>query len=462
MQPHAAHVGCGPSEPVSYNGTVNGGVNAGENGDTGDSPTDLRTLADVNGAGPWADQWAAADTTIHVLDALLARRGGVPAAPLTAANVLLDGEGNVALTGLASGDASGRPADQVVAVGAMLYEMLTGQPPSGVDAHSALRLRSDIDPRLAAVVAKALSAQPSARFTSPREFRDVLDSLRVSLSGSTELRRVSLEPAGITGVSAPALVRPSRWPMILTVLSLLVAGGLGFLFFSNRSDDSSPSTSVAVPNLAGMPSADAEKSLLAVGLTSKIILEPSVAVAQGNVIRSSPPAGTQLAKGAQVIVVVSGQAVPGTVPALVGLGQSEAQSILSQFGLVATFEQASDSAPAGTVIRQTPEPGTTVAAGSSVTLTISSGPAVGTTTTTTTPTTTTSTTTTTTGAGAQVPSLVGQMYETASSMLTQSGLVLGSITYQASVQLPGTVISQTPAPGASVTEGSAVSVVVAE
>ena len=32
---------------------------------------DLRTLADVNGAGPWADQWAAADTTIHVLDALL-------------------------------------------------------------------------------------------------------------------------------------------------------------------------------------------------------------------------------------------------------------------------------------------------------------------------------------------------------------------------------------------------------
>jgi serine/threonine-protein kinase len=120
--------------------------------------------------------------------------------------------------------------------------------------------------------------------------------------------------------------------------------------------------------------------------------------------------------------------------------------------------QQADSAPAGTVIAQSPQAGATAAAGSSVTLTVSSGPAVGTTTA---PSTTT-TPSTPTGVNTQVPSLVGQTYDTASSMLTQSGLTLGSITYQASVQTPGTVISQNPAAGASVAQGSAVSVVVSQ
>lgn len=449
---------------MSYNGPVNGGANAGENGETSVS-NQTRTLADVNAAGPWADQWAATDTAIDVLAAIRARRGS-PLAP-TASSVVLREDGGVDVLGSSSGDgqapATGtEPSDQVYAVGALLYQMLTGQAPSGVDAQSALRLRSDIDPRLASVVATALAPQPSARFSSPEAFRQALESLRVSLSGATELRRVSIEPAAVaTGVSTPALVRRSPWPLILTLLSLLVAGGLALLLMSNRSDTSTASGTVSVPNLAGMTQAQAEQSLQSVGLVAKTLQEPSVAVAQGNVIRSSPAAGTQLAKGAQVIVVVSGQALAGTVPSLVGLGQSEAQSTLSQFGLVATFAQEANSAPAGTVIRQSPEPGATTAAGATVTLTVSSGPAAGTTTTT--PTTTTSTSTTTTaGTNAQVPALVGQTYEVSSSMLTQAGLILGSITYQASVQTPGTVISQNPAAGASVAQGSAVSVVVAE
>ncbi len=237
-----------------------------------------------------------------------------------------------------------------------------------------------------------------------------------------------------------------------------MAAGLGFLLWSNRSDDSTASESVSVPNLVGMPQLQAEQALQAIGLSPLSIQEPSIAVPQGNVIRSSPVAGTQLEKGAQVIVVVSGQAEAGMVPSLVGLGQSEAQSTLSQFGLTATFVQQADSAPAGTVIAQSPQAGATAAAGSSVALTVSSGPAVGTTTA---PSTTTSPTTQT-GVNAQVPSLVGQTYETASSMLTQSGLTLGSITYQTSVQTPGTVISQNPAAGASVAQGSAVSVVVSQ
>lgn len=440
----------------------------------GEIPRTVRTLSQMNAAGPWADQWAAVDMAMHILDEVSAAHARGAVGAVTPTSVVLDENGRVELLAAnARSDSryqtseswtTGRtaPTDHVYAVGAMLYEMLAGHAPSGIDAvpaQSALRLRSDLNPGLAAVVARALAPQPSQRFASPAEFHEALDSLRVSLSGATELRRWTIEPVpGVVGTDGPALIRRPRWPLILTVLSLLVAAGLAVFWMSGRTSETASSDSVAVPSVAGMASAQAEQAITAEGLKPLTLQEPSVAVAVGSVIRSSPAAGTQVAKGSQVVVVVSGQAVSGTVPALVGLGQSEAQSILSQFGLTATMVQESSAALAGNVIRQSPEPGATAPAGSAVTLTVSSGPAQG------------STTTTLPGtapgpspsSNVQVPSLVGQTYETATSMLTQAGLSVGSVSYQAAAQAVGTVISQNPAAGASVQSGSAVSVMVAE
>ena len=59
-----------------------------------------------------------------------------------------------------------------------------------------------------------------------------------------------------------------------------------------------------------------------------------------------------------------------------------------------------------------------------------------------------------------VPNVVGLSQASATSSLTTAGLILGSVTGQASTTVPaGDVISESPAAGSSVAQGSAVSLV---
>jgi len=92
--------------------------------------------------------------------------------------------------------------------------------------------------------------------------------------------------------------------------------------------------------------------------------------------------------------------------------------------------QSSDTVPSGTVISQNPISGASVTAGSAVNLMVSSGPAL-----------------------VIVPGVVGQVQSAAEAVLTGAGLTVGTVP-------SGTVISQNPISGASVTAGSAVNLVV--
>ena len=93
-------------------------------------------------------------------------------------------------------------------------------------------------------------------------------------------------------------------------------------------------------------------------------------------ISSSPVAGTQVAAGSAVNLVVSMGPAPVAVPNVVGQTQAAATSAITGAGLVVGTETSASSATvaSGSVISSSPVAGTQVAAGSAVNLVVSTGP----------------------------------------------------------------------------------------
>jgi len=134
---------------------------------------------------------------------------------------------------------------------------------------------------------------------------------------------------------------------------------------------------VTVPNVTGLPRAQAEAAITAAGLVPGAVSEPyNPSIPAGNVMYQAPSAGASVSAGTAVDLAVSRGPQPVTVPDLSGLTAEEAQTALAGVGLALgpVTEEASDTIPAGQVIRQAPLAGTSVVPGSSVNLTVSSGP----------------------------------------------------------------------------------------
>ena len=93
----------------------------------------------------------------------------------------------------------------------------------------------------------------------------------------------------------------------------------------------------------------------------------------GNVISQNPTAGTSVAAGSAVNLVVSHGPAPVSVPNVVGQTQAAASTAITARGwCVGTVtQQSSATVPAGNVISQNPTAGTSVAAGSAVNLVVS-------------------------------------------------------------------------------------------
>jgi serine/threonine-protein kinase len=135
---------------------------------------------------------------------------------------------------------------------------------------------------------------------------------------------------------------------------------------------------VAVPSLKGDTAAQATAALTGAHLgVGTVTSQPSTAVGQGEVI-SWTPAGTSVAQGTKVDVVVSSGLPMVVVPSLSGTSASSfagAQSALGGAGLAATESQAySDTVPAGAVVDTRPGPGTSVRLHTLVQVVVSEGP----------------------------------------------------------------------------------------
>ncbi len=132
----------------------------------------------------------------------------------------------------------------------------------------------------------------------------------------------------------------------------------------------------AVPDLAGSSTAEARRQLALTNLTlGKVTQAYSDTVPDGQVVSSTPKAGTQLKRGAAVALVVSRGRQPIKVPDFTGKKASEAQQALAKLGLTvdATQQENSDTVAKGDVISQSPRDGT-LFKGDKVTLVVSKGP----------------------------------------------------------------------------------------
>ncbi len=135
---------------------------------------------------------------------------------------------------------------------------------------------------------------------------------------------------------------------------------------------------VTMINVVNMPYAEALLQLEALGLKVPTPqYEASEEIAQNSVISSFPMEGTKMYPGDTVELVVSRgkETAKTTVPQLINLSQTEAESMLYTFHLSCKVIKITDDAPEGRVISQSIAQGTEVEEGTSVTIQVSSGPA---------------------------------------------------------------------------------------
>jgi eukaryotic-like serine/threonine-protein kinase len=130
---------------------------------------------------------------------------------------------------------------------------------------------------------------------------------------------------------------------------------------------SGPNT-VPVPDVTGQSEADARNALN--GFQIDRGEEPSDQVPEGSVIRTEPPAGSQVEPGSTVRIIVSTGAEQVQVPSVIGISEDNARAQLEGYDVQVRDERTFDPSQDGIVASQNPGPGSQVEPGSRVDLVV--------------------------------------------------------------------------------------------
>ncbi len=331
--------------------------------------------------------------------------------------------------------------------GCLLYELLTGRPPFVGDSPVSVayqhvrevpvppsRLNRAISDALDRVVLKALAKDRDDRYSNAEEFRRDL------------LAAAGGRPVGAPAVGAAAAMATQALPSSAEATAALAAAGLG----GSGLGEPTAATRRLAPSAAGERTSADHRG------------RAGVAAAPGErSVRTAPPDDDEppRRRGALVGIVIAllvalgllaavlynllgggapEEPVPVRVPSVIGGDAPSARTAITGARLEYAQTDAANEAPAGTVVDQDPDAAVEVAPGSTVTVTVSTGPRT-----------------------VAVPNVVGQREAQALGNLRDADLEDGTVTEEANAEVPaGQVIRTDPAADAQVPPGTPVNLFV--
>jgi len=422
--------------------------------------------------------------------ARFAHRHGIVHRDLKPQNVIVDAEGKATVTdfGIAragvseitqAGSVMGTPhylspeqaqgfdvtaVSDLYSIGVILYEALTGRVPFEGDSAVAVAMKqvsqapqrpSSIDPQVSpaldAVVMRALEKEPGQRFQSADAFIAALDAAienpQAGMDGTAAF--AALPPVAATPAEAVAEEeeedRRRRRLFWLAVIAAILVGLLaGFALTRD--------TSTRVPDVTGNQLSVAiallQQNGFSVGDVHRVEREAPANEVLEQDPAASPPASkapldcsflTFFCSKPKVTLTVSSGPGSAKVPSTAGLRVRAAEAKLEGAGFRSSVESAhSKSVEAGLVIHSEPSAGETATRGTTVLLTVSSGPKL-----------------------AKVPVLTGTQRSVAVQQIRGRGFV-PSVEEEESAAPAGQVLRQAPNAGSRLPPGSSVTIVVSK
>ena len=350
----------------------------------------------------------------------------------------------------------------VYGAGVLLYEMLTGEVPhSGetplavayqhvhADVSPPSAVRPGITPAVDDVVVRATRRDPLLRYQDAREFLAAVRAARTAIDPQYVPTPLPTPAIPVVGAPADTVVVPGplaavdakpaprkrrrRVGVILLLVAAVAIAGTSWWFTAG--------THSTVPELLGIPVADAQASLTEVSLGFSVERAWNAAVPEGDVVDAQPLPGTSVAHGTNVLLIVSKGPERYEVPRIVGLTVSEAKAALSAVKLTlgAKDSRYDESAAAGVILSTNPEAGMVAQPGDAVDYVLSKGPAP-----------------------IPVPAVKGLSLDAADVALRDAGFTTTSATAFDDNVSSGSVIRTEPGSGTKLQRGSHVKIVVSK